>query len=127
MTFKYGDRVVIHYSSYQLKGVIAGVIGGTCTVILDDEYISQDNGKFKAVVAFLDQIRAEDKTKVYGGFYSQEDLISGKSTKQVLIRNGFTPYFKNPARYYRDGKVYSHAQRPQQVGPIWLEYYGEEK
>jgi len=125
MTFKYGDRVVVHYSSYKLKGVIAGVIGGTCTVILDDEYISLDNGKFKAVVAFLEQIRAEDKTKVYGGFYSQEDLITGKTTKEVLLRNGFKSSFTSRTIYYRDGSAYWHAQRPQQVGPIWLEYFLE--
>jgi hypothetical protein len=125
MKFKYGDRVVINYSNCSLPGVVAGVIGNLYTVILDKEYISQDNGKFKALNTIGDLLTPEVKPKIYGGFYSEEDRIRGLSTYEVLRRNGFILYGKGPVIFYRDHKLYYHAQRPEQIGPIWLEYYGE--
>lgn len=128
MKFKLGERVIVNKNNRKLYGEIGGPIellgqDEFCyIVILDEIYI---NGEFshKALVVHPNYIESKDtkNTKIYGGFYSQEDLICGKSTTEVLERNGFRLFPAKIRQYWKDGELYFHAQRPNQIGPIWLE------
>lgn len=126
MKFRLGERVVVNKNGHQLYGEIGGPISHPhydelfYAVILDKVHI---DGEFfhKVLVVQPQCIKSENPKFVYGGFYSQEDLISGKSTRAVLERNGFSLFPAKVTQYWKDGELYFHAQRPNQIGPIWLE------